>query len=547
MDNDRKELQQTLYKFVEGTLVHGDYNISLETLTDDVIGIGMGEQGYYSGKKQLSELFASVFKGSEGASQQTSIRYGEVGIQIPSEYTASITAEVHMTTLINGETMTSSLMQMASARKEEGKWLFFMLAAVPINLSEDGIEAYPLAFAEEALDKLKAEMQTDSFELMNNSFSGGILCTYIKENYPLCFANDSFIEMLGYEREEFEEVFKDNTVKIGYSDDKVVMAELSREAEEAGDDYSSRARWMKKDGSILWVKFRTRKTEDEYGNEIFLSVVIDVSKDVELEIKLKEQNQLIVDSLNYAHRIQKHLLASDHILEKAFTDYSVIWKPRDVVGGDIYWSRSYKEGSLLCVCDCTGHGIPGALLTMLASAAIDSATESISCNDTARIMMEVDRRFAMAFGLDEKENESVSKRRIRDGCDIAVIFTAKDGTVTLSSGHIHVFVCNGDEVKRIRGQNISIGEGKIQSLDEIKTTVIPADKRNKFFVASDGLFDQIGGEKRRPIGFRPYSDVFLNTYNESLSVTTKRLWECFEDYRGDELRRDDVEIVAFQP
>ncbi len=90
---------------------------------------------------------------------------------------------------------------------------------------------------------------------------------------------------------------------------------------------------------------------------------------------LKEMNHLL-DTLNvpldYACSIQKNMLPNHTTFKKAFPDYSVIWSPRDIVGGDIYWMKNFSEGSVLCVCDCTGHGTPGALLTMLVMSAFDT-------------------------------------------------------------------------------------------------------------------------------------------------------------------------------
>lgn len=544
---DDEALRQTLFQFVEGTLIHGDFNITLDVVAEDVIGVGMGEQGSYYNKNEMRAILEAVNKEPQEEKAEYSVKYGKIDIRVFSPSCASINGEVNLTATVGGQSMTNSFMQIASARKENGKWLWFMIVATPISLTEDGIESYPLAFAENALAQLKEELQTDTYELMNESFSGGILCTYIKENYPLCFANDSFIEMLGYEREEFEEIFKDNTVKMSYPDDKEHMRKVSEKSENSSGDVENRARWVKKDGSPIWVEFRVRRTTDKYGNHIFLSVVMDISEIVNLQRKTEEQNQTIMSGIDYARRIQKNMLPTDSVFKKTFSDYSVIWSPRDIVGGDIYWLKTFDKGTVLCVCDCTGHGTPGALLTMLVVSAFEDMVNENNCNDTAQILWNLEQRLIGVFSVTAGTEEKSDTVAVRDGCDLAVLYIAKNRSVTISAGHTHVFVCDGKEVNRIRGQRLFVGEGKIKSKEDINVINIPANPDNKFYIASDGLFDQMGGTPPNPFGYKQFMRIILDNHNEKQSMISARIWEAFESYRGEQPRRDDFELITFKP
>jgi len=285
MDNvelteDYNALRQTLFRFAEGTLIHNDYNLSLEVIADDVAGIGMGEQGAYFNKSELRQKFIDFSK-AEMSNPQKSIEYGNIDIRIFESVCASISAEVHLKVTIDNNVSMSSFLQIASARKENGKWLWYMIAAMPLAVTEESINAYPLSFADNILAKLKAELRSglhiDTFSMMNDSLSSGILGTYIKVDYPLYFANDVLISMLGYERKEFEEIFKNGTSKLNHSDDKVFMQEFTQSGVEGSSSFGSRARWVKKDGDTIWIEFRSRRTKDKFGNDILLSVVWDIS------------------------------------------------------------------------------------------------------------------------------------------------------------------------------------------------------------------------------------------------------------------------------
>jgi len=255
--------------------------------------------------------------------------------------------------------------------------------------------------------------------------------------------------------------------------------------------------------------------------------------------------EMIMESINYASKIQKNLLPSDSIFKKTFTDYSVIWEPRDVVGGDIYWAKNFNDGTVLCVCDCTGHGTPGALLTMLAVSAFESIITEERHRDTAEIMYRLDRRLASVLNVGASESLRITD--IKDGCDLAVLFIAKNGHITLSSGNVNVFVCDGREVTRYKGQAIFVGEGKIKNKEEIETQHIPVNTDNKFYITSDGLPDQIGGDKNIQWGYKAFRQIVLDNHHESQDTISGKIWEAFRLYQAKQPRRDDFELITFKP
>ncbi|MDR0455245.1 MAG: SpoIIE family protein phosphatase [Treponema sp.] len=261
--------------------------------------------------------------------------------------------------------------------------------------------------------------------------------------------------------------------------------------------------------------------------------------------EIEEHHKTIMDSINYARKIQMNLLPPNSALARAFSDYSVIWKPRDVVGGDIYWMKQFDKGTILCVCDCTGHGTPGALLTMLVVSTLESVVWPSNCMDTAGVIWALEQMLVDVFSVKASDREA-NDSDIKDGCDLAVLFIAKDGNVTLSSGHMNVFVCGGTELRRIRGQRIFVGEGGLKSKDDIKTIRIPFDSRDKFYIASDGLFDQPGGSQGAPFGYKHFEKIIVDNHHEQQSVISGKVWEAFEAHRGSEPRVDDFALITFK-
>jgi len=282
---------------------------------------------------------------------------------------------------------------------------------------------------------------------------------------------------------------------------------------------------------------------------IIISFIINriLRKDEEQHKTIEKQNQTIMESMNYASKIQRNLLPPDGAMANVFSDHSVIWEPRDVVGGDIYWMKRFDKGTALCVCDCTGHGTPGALLTMLVMSALESIITASNCDDTADIVWRLDQRLSAVLHVESGSGARRKIMNINDGCDLVVMFVAKDGSVQFSSGKIPVFICDGQEVRQFKGQKIFVGEGRLKEKYEVVITNIPANPDNKFYIASDGLYDQLGGDAGRQFGYKSFKQIILDNHHERQDAITGKVWSAFEEYRGGYARRDDLELVTFKP
>ena len=250
-----------------------------------------------------------------------------------------------------------------------------------------------------------------------------------------------------------------------------------------------------------------------------------------------EKHRILIDSINYASVIQRGILPKDSAFERAFKDYCIIWEPRDTVSGDIYWLKNFEKGAFLAVCDCTGHGVPGALLTALVTSALEEIVTEENCDAPGTVMWMLDQKLARIFG-------GGSGKQV-DGCDPALLFISRDGDVSIASGNIPVFICDGKEVARIKGQRIFVGEGKIGAAGDVRVTSIPAGVDKKFYVSTDGLFEQPGGAHGYSFGYNTFKQVILDNHLLDLRSVSDRVRVAFDGYRGSQSRRDDFTFVAF--
>jgi len=282
-----------------------------------------------------------------------------------------------------------------------------------------------------------------------------------------------------------------------------------------------------------------------YVSELTYSFIVNKIEEKRMKL-VAEKHQILVDSINYAREIQRGMLPKDSDFFVPFSDCSVIWEPRDTVGGDIYWIKNFDKGALLCICDCTGHGVPGALLTALVVSALDEIVTEETCSDPASIMWLLDRKLTRIFNEGNQGDRDILGTQIKNGCDLAIAFAAKDGRVAIASANINVFICDGKEIRRIKGQRLSVGEGKINSTGDVSLFEIAAGGDNKFYVSTDGLYDQIGGSFMHSFGYETFTQTILEHHTLDMNAITSKVWEVFLNHQGKQTRRDDITLVAFK-
>lgn len=531
---------QMIHRFIKAGLTH-DVDCAMSFISENVMGVGMNEQGTIGSRDELRALLEAQSQFS-GDSFRIHFPNSQARYHPPGFATASVVYELCYGA--GEDESKSAYIQTVAARKEGGVWKICLLQAVPVELTEESIENYPLKFADNTLMQIREELRDEVFQFLSSSLSVGILGAYLSEgDLPPFYINDSLLNMLGYTQEEFLEIMAENSFAVVHPDDQERAQREIAEAAQKRQEYTCQYRLVTKSGESRWVVEHGKQSVQD-GRDTILSAFVDVNELVNLQQALEEKNKTILSSITYAARIQKNLLPSEEEFQKAFQDYAILWSPKDIVSGDIYWLRTFEAGTVLCVADCTGHGIPGALLTVLISTTLDNVVDEAGCGDTARIIYDLDRRGAEL--LHSARNAGDSIMQIRDGCDLAIMFIAKDGSVTFSSANTQVFLCDGWEIKRYRGQRIHIGEGALKGPELVEKIQIPAGGYT-FHVATDGLFDQIGGPAGRPFGYQVFRRLALEHHGKKLAEISRSIWEAFEDYRGEYQRRDDVELLSFRP
>lgn len=274
----------------------------------------------------------------------------------------------------------------------------------------------------------------------------------------------------------------------------------------------------------------------------FVSTYSDITERKIAERNLALALRLISESIQYSSRIQRSVLPDRGVLEHALADHFIIWEPKDVVGGDIYLHRTCEDGFLLMVIDCTGHGVPGALMTMIVTGALDQALADVPDGNPASLLERINQLVKGVLGQDSDMGEA------DDGLEIGLCRIEGTGTtLTFAGARFELWQVDGDGLTVIKGDKPGLGYRHCQMTQTFTNHPIEIDDSRSFYMTSDGMIDQIGGEKRRSFGKRRLQAALLENADLPLADQARAVQDAFSSFQGSEPRRDDVTLMGFKP
>lgn len=253
--------------------------------------------------------------------------------------------------------------------------------------------------------------------------------------------------------------------------------------------------------------------------------------------QIKEANRKIGDSIDYASLIQKAILPDRQMQQFLGEHHSVVWRPRDIVGGDFYVFHTNSEGCLLGIVDCAGHGVPGALMTMLMRAAIDKAVNELGISDPAKLLYSIDQTVRSML-----HEENVSNQ-VATNADVGLVYIHQEGdTLRFSGAKIALYASDGQIVEKHQGCRRAIGDRKV---GEYMNQDLPLSGWT-YYMTTDGYLDQAGGDKQFGFGNKRFESLLLENAQRPLSQQTARFAEALDDYMGDLPQRDDITLLSFR-
>ena len=283
----------------------------------------------------------------------------------------------------------------------------------------------------------------------------------------------------------------------------------------------------------------------EYNDIQELESVLVVSHDITerklIELEIQAKNKKINDSINYAQRIQSAILPDNDLIRKLLPDSFILYKPRDVVSGDFPWFMQVGDNIYLAAVDATGHGVPGALISLIGYFLLNDIVRSRKIEDPGLILDALDAGVTQTLRQDEEGSKT------KDGMDIALCkINLKNKTVEYAGAHRPLYYMSDGELQEIKGDRFPIGGGTFKNQTDFTNTIIEFKPGDAVYYCSDGFPDQFGGPDNRKFGPRRLRDLITAQADNSMPVQKLVFEEAWEEWRGETKQTDDMLLIGIR-
>ncbi len=250
----------------------------------------------------------------------------------------------------------------------------------------------------------------------------------------------------------------------------------------------------------------------------------------------------ILDSIRYAERIQRSMLPAPEILKSLLPNSFFLWQPKDIVGGDAYYLEPLKNGFYIALFDCTGHGVPGAMMTMMATVFLRRIIVDYKSSSPSTILRQLN--IIIKNFLKQDREETLSD----DGLDAAVCFVNPEKKKLMYAGaKLPLYYLSNGEIIKIKGDKQSIGYKKSDLDYQYTDHEIQIQNNSTFYLTTDGYIDQIGGEKGYPLGRKRFTKLLKENQNEDMEKQGEILKLSLKEYMGEENPQvDDITVIGFK-
>jgi serine phosphatase RsbU (regulator of sigma subunit) len=281
-------------------------------------------------------------------------------------------------------------------------------------------------------------------------------------------------------------------------------------------------------GGMILVIFFSGFMYNRYRITQKQKVIIEQQKN-----EVEEAHNEIKDSINYAKRIQTAILPPNKVVKEYLKDSFILYKPKDIVAGDFYWMESVKNIVLFAAADCTGHGVPGAMVSVVCNNALNRSVREYGHTTPGEILDKTRKIVIEEFEKSEDE--------VKDGMDIALC-SIEGNTLKYSGAHNPLWIIRGNELIETKANKQPIGQ--FEKLEPYTTHSFELQKGDSIYIFSDGYVDQFGGEKGKKFKAKTFRTLLLSIQDKSMEEQKELIDSAFENWRGELEQIDDVCVIG---
>lgn len=445
--------------------------------------------------------------------------------------------------------------------------------AFPIK-DQDGQVVRMAGITEDITHQKEAKERIDTLSLVASETINGVLIH--DADGTVLWANKGFTTITGYEPDEVLGKEPWSLLKGPETNQKLI--DITYDKVSKGKSFVSDNQLLHKDGRVRWVSTSFSPIFDAAGNvSKVVSIGTDISKQKELEElqrsmltrmesrviertseleatnqelrkeiwenqrisdELYHHNLDLKDSIEYAKRIQESILPDVKFIRKSFPHGFVLFLPRDVVSGDFYWYHKRDDLSYFAAIDCTGHGVPGALMSMIANELMNQAVIQKGLTDPAEILTQLNKLMVRTLRQKDENN-------MRDGMDVSLIVVDhKSDSLQFGGALSSMYLFQNEEMTIYPGTRHSIG-GHLEDVKKnFESVTIQLSKGASIYLSTDGYIDQFGGPEGKKLMKRRFAEVLTSIQSLPMDKQKEALLKHITEWKGPLNQVDDILVAG---
>jgi len=356
----------------------------------------------------------------------------------------------------------------------------------------------------------------------------------------ITYINEAFAHRAGYSREELigqpARILRSSRTPQGIFQH---MWATIQQGKAWHDEFENRA----KDYSTFWVEMFVLPLTNEEGKPIkYLGIAFDITERYEQRFELERRNNEILDSIRYAKRIQKNFLPPESLFKEMCDDYFIMYRPKDVVSGDFYWAYATIDKFFVAVVDCTGHGVPGAFMSIIGYNLLNNIVIQDKIHDPGSILTELHIRLRETLKQDKEDS-------LRDGMDLTFVTIERYGdTIFYAGANNHLFWWRNDiqELEVVKADKMPIGGEQMEEKRVFTTKMLEIHEGDIIYLTTDGFIDQLGGPEEKKFGSKRFKELIQRYHNEPLNRQRALFNQEWREWKQDLEQIDDVTMIAIR-
>ncbi|SFB77236.1 Serine phosphatase RsbU, regulator of sigma subunit [Flexibacter flexilis DSM 6793] len=297
---------------------------------------------------------------------------------------------------------------------------------------------------------------------------------------------------------------------------------------------------------VVFMLYRSDRNRKQRNQELAKQNDEIRSKSIEIMLQsdiIRTAHNKITDSIRYAQRIQESILPMQENIMDVFPDSFIFFRPLDMVSGDFFWFSKVGNEYIWVAADCTGHGVPGALMTMMANTLLNQIVNGNKCTEPAQIICDLEK------GIRENlhRHGAADDQQNPDGMDLAVCrIDFQTQTLTFSGANRPLYHIRNQGFTEIKGSKFSVGGMKALTDKIFENHVMQWQNGDCFYIGSDGYADQFGGKSERKFMAKNLKQLLLQIHAMPMPDQGKKLEEAFFAWKGSFTQTDDIMIIGFR-